>query len=142
MVEIIIRAEGGLHTFAKHGPSGTTLETDAPVDNCGKGERFSPTDLVATALGTCMLTVMDIYARRNEITIAGTRATVKKEMTQQPVRRIGKLSVEIAVPLAEDHPKRAALEHAALTCPVHKSLHPDIAVPVSFVWGRATAAVG
>ncbi len=135
MVEITVRAEGGLHTTATHGPSGTTLETDAPVDNGGKGESFSPTDLVATALGTCMLTLMDIYARRNDVAIAGARATVKKEMIQQPVRRIGKLSVEITVPLAADHPKRSALEQAALTCPVHQSLHPDISIPVHFVWG-------
>jgi putative redox protein len=138
MVEIDVRYLGDLHTVAAHRQSGVTLTTDAPIDNGGKGETFSPTDLVATALGTCMLTLMGIYARRQGLSLDGAKAHVKKEMASHPVRRIGQLTVELIVPLAADHPKRAALEQAALTCPVHKSLHPDIAIPVSFVWEPQT----
>ncbi len=137
-VEITAVYEGGLHCNATHGPSKARLETDAPVDNQGKGAAFSPTDLVATALGTCMLTLMGIVAERNKLDIAGTTAKVLKEMIQQPVRRIGSLTVTIRIPAAkaaqlapEDRKK---LELAALTCPVHKSLHPDIHSPVEFVY--------
>jgi putative redox protein len=139
MVEINIQYEGDLHTSAEHGPSGVALETDAPVDNNGRGESFSPTDLVATALGTCMLTTMGIYARRNEIDLRGAHAHVEKEMVQRPLRRIGQLSVKITVPLAPDHSHRKALEDAALKCPVRQSVHPDIAIPVEFSWEPALA---
>ena len=125
---------GGLRTQAKHSPSASTLLTDAPVDNHGKGESFSPTDLCATAFGTCMVTVMGIYAERHGIDLRGTTVRVEKEMIAAPVRRIGVLRTEIRVPLAPDHPQREALERAALTCPVHQSLHPDVEKPVTFVW--------
>ena len=134
-VHIDIEYLGGLRTSAKHGPSGNTLITDAPVDNHGKGEAFSPTDLAATSLGTCMVTVMGIYAERHGIDLRGTTVHVEKEMIQTPVRRIGRLAAEIRVPLPADHPQREALERAALTCPVHQSLHPDVEKPVTFVWG-------
>ena len=134
-VHIDIEYLGGLRTSAKHGPSGNTLITDAPVDNHGKGEAFSPTDLAATSLGTCMVTVMGIYAERHGIDLRGTKVHVEKEMIQTPVRRIGRLAAEIRVPLPADHPQREALERAALTCPVHQSLHPDVEKPVTFVWG-------
>ena len=140
MVTIEIEYQGELHTQAIHGPSGTRLTTDAPVDNCGKGETFSPTDLVATALGTCMVTIMGIFAARHDVDLRGTRVTVSKEMVQQPVRRIGRLQVDIHLPLATDHPYRSALENAALTCPVHQSLHPDVSIPVAFHY-RAEAGV-
>ncbi len=134
-VRIDITYQGGLRCSATHGPSKTQLVTDAPVDNHGKGESFSPTDLVATAMGTCMLTVMGIYAERHQIDMTGTTVTVSKEMISAPVRRISKLTAEIHVPLPADHPQREALERAALTCPVHQSLHPDVEKPVHFVWG-------
>jgi putative redox protein len=134
-VQIETTYDGQLRTTATHGPSGNSLITDAPVDNHGRGESFSPTDLVATALGTCMATVMGIYAERHAIDLKGMRVTVKKEMVQAPVRRIGRLGVEIQVPLPADHPHRAMLERAALTCPVHESLHPDMEKPVVFHWG-------
>jgi putative redox protein len=134
MVKIDIEYQGGLHTQAVHTLSGTKLQTDAPVDNCGKGESFSPTDLLATALGACMVTTMGIYAQRHDLDITGTKVTVGKEMTAQPTRRVGKLEVTLEIPLAADHPQRKALENAALTCPVQKSLHPDVQIPVSFVW--------
>jgi putative redox protein len=136
MVQIDIAYQGQLRCNAVHGPSGTTLTTDAPVDNMGRGESFSPTDLVATALGTCMLTIMGIVADRNQLDLGGSTVTVRKEMVTSPIRRIGKLSVEIRVPrsLTEDQQKK--LEHAAHACPVHKSLHPDIETPVTFRWGE------
>jgi putative redox protein len=140
MVTIEIEYQGELHTQAVHGPSGARLITDAPVDNGGKGEAFSPTDLVATALGTCMVTIMGIFAARHEIDLRGTKVTVTKQMVQQPVRRIGKLQVDIHLPLPAVHPHRSALENAALACPVHQSLHPDVLIPVAFHY-RAEAGV-
>ena len=134
MVRIEISYQGALRTIATHGPSTTQLVTDAPVDNHGKGESFSPTDLVATALGTCMLTVMGIFAQRHSIDLTGATVTVAKEMTAVPVRRIASLSVEVRFPLPGDHPQREALERTALTCPVLESLHPDVEKPVRFVW--------
>jgi putative redox protein len=135
MVAIQIEYQGDLRCKAVHGPSGTALSTDAPKDNQGRGESFSPTDLVATALGSCMLTIMGIMARSLQIDIAGTTATVEKEMASAPVRRIQKLTVKIHVPhnLSDEHKQR--LEHAAHTCPVHKSLHPDVQTPIEFAWG-------
>lgn len=137
MIQIVTRYQGGLRCEATHGPSQTTLITDAPVDNHGKGESFSPTDLVATALGTCMATVMGIFAERHAIDLRGMTVTVGKEMVQAPARRIARLTCEIVVPLPATHPHREALERAALTCPVHQSLHPDVEKPVAFVWSGA-----
>jgi uncharacterized OsmC-like protein len=132
MVKISISYTGGLHCLAEHGPSHATLETDAPVDNQGKGESFSPTDLVATALGTCMATIMGIYARQNGIDLEGMRLEVTKEMTQSAPRKIARLATDIWMPSGVAH--NPALEHAALACPVHQSLHPDVEKPVSFHW--------
>lgn len=134
MVKVSIDYVGGLHCVATHGPSKSTLETDAPVDNNGKGERFSPTDLVGTALGTCMSTVMGIVAERNGIDLKGMHVDVVKEMSSDSPRRIRKLSVDIHIPLPADHPKRDLLERAALGCPVHHSLHPDVEKPINFHW--------
>ncbi len=133
-VQIEMTYDGQLRTTAKHGPSGNTLITDAPVDNHGRGESFSPTDLVATALGTCMATVMGILAERHAIDLRGMRVTVKKEMVQTPVRRIGRLTTEIHVPLPADHPHREMLERSVHSCPVHASLHPGVEKPVTFHW--------
>lgn len=134
IVEVRATYKGGLHTEAIHGPSNAVLETDAPVDNCGKGEEFSPTDLVGTAMGTCMLTIMGIYAQNHEIDIEGATATVQKEMTQELPRMIARLSTVIEVPLPADHKSCKGLEQAALGCPVHRSLHADIEKPVEFRW--------
>jgi putative redox protein len=133
-VRIDIGYRGELRCAATHGPSGETLLTDAPVDNHGKGESFSPTDLVATALGSCMLTLMGIFAARHEIDLRGSSVVVHKEMTATAPRRIAKLTSEIHVPLPANHPQRDALERAALTCPVHESLRPEIERPVTFAW--------
>lgn len=140
MVEIRAVYEGQLRCTATHGPSGAALATDAPKDNLGKGEAFSPTDLVATALGTCMLTTMAIVAQRHGMELAGARVRVTKEMVSQPARRIGTLGVEITLvntDLSEDDRKR--LENAALACPVHRSLHPEVRLPVTFRWGETSA---
>lgn len=137
MVRIDVRYEGGLHCSAVHGPSGRTLETDAPVDNQGRGESFSPTDLVATALGTCMATIMGIVADRNGWNIEGTRIRIAKEMTPEGPRRIQRLGVVIDAPSGLDAAARRTLEDAAHTCPVRLSILPAIDVPVEFHWGRA-----
>jgi len=137
-VEIDIVYESQLHTTATHGPSGAQISTDAPKDNMGKGEAFSPTDLVATALGTCLVTIMGIVAQRHSLDITGTRVHVTKEMAQAPLRRIARLNVTITVPkdksaqlTCEDREK---MEKAAATCPVHASLHPDIEKTVTYVY--------
>lgn len=136
MTEVHIRYLGDLHTEATHGPSGAKFVTDAPVDNQGKGEAFSPTDLVGTALGTCVLTIMGILAKRHDWDLSGTTVKVTKEMITAPVRRIGKLTVEIHIPQDLPAAARSALEAGAHTCPVHKSLHPDIEAPLLFRYGR------
>lgn len=135
MVSIDFEYEGDLHCRAVHGPSGTALATDAPKDNQGRGESFSPTDLVATALGSCMLTTMGILARTLGVDIAGAKATVGKEMVSSPLRTIGRLTVRIQVPRRVNEENRAKLERAAHTCPVARSLHPDVHIPTEFLWG-------
>ena len=132
MVKINIEYLGDLHCRATHGPSGVSIETDAPKDNQGRGESFSPTDLMATSLGACIATIMGIVARRHDIDLRGMKVEVIKEMIQQPVRRIGKLSVAFAMPRALPPDQRELLERAARTCPCCLSLHPDVAVAVSF----------
>ena len=134
MVKISVRYEGQLHCSAVHGPSGARLETDAPVDNEGKGESFSPTDLVATALAACMATIMGIAAKRHSIPLEGMEISTTKEMSTDSPRRIVALKSKITVPLSGDHPQRKLLEAAALGCPVHHSLDPRIEKPVEFVW--------
>ena len=134
MVAIQFEYQGDLHCKAIHTPSSTELSTDAPKDNQGRGESFSPTDLIATALGTCMLTVMGIMARTLNIDITGTTATVEKEMTSSPPRMIASLTVKIHVPQSLSPENRLKLERAAHTCPVHKSLHPDVQTPIEFTW--------
>lgn len=136
MVTIEIAYEGQLHCQAVHTPSGAILETDAPKDNNGKGESFSPTDLVATALGSCMLTVMGITARGLNIDLTGTRVTVRKEMVASPIRKIARLAVNLHFPMAVSDDHKARLEHAAMTCPVYESIHPDIDVPVEISWAK------
>jgi putative redox protein len=131
MVEVTVKYEGDLHCVSTHGPSGAEIATDAPVDNHGRGEAFSPTDLVAAALGSCMATIMGILAQRKNLPLEGTKITVKKEMTAAP-RRIAKLETDIYLPLPADHPEREMVENAALTCPVHRSLLEEIEKPVRF----------
>ena len=128
MVKMNIVYEGDLHCRLTHGPSGAEITTDAPTDNQGKGEAFSPTDLLVAALGSCILTVMGIAARSHKINIDGAKAHVEKEMVTVPVRRAGKITVNIQMPAGIAPAQRALLERVAHTCPVHKSLHPDVEV--------------
>jgi putative redox protein len=127
--------KGELRTEATHLRSGTVVETDAPPDNNGKGERFSPSDLVATALASCMLTIMGIAARTHNINITGTECEVEKIMVADP-RRIGEVKINMHFPKTENYTdkEKKILEHAAMTCPVIESLHPDIKKTVSFLW--------
>jgi putative redox protein len=134
MVEIDSVYEGSLHCQSKHAPSGATLQTDAPKDNMGKGEAFSPTDLVATALGTCMLTTMGILAQRINLDISGSTVKVQKEMVTSGPRRIAKLTVELHVPKVFSTEEQEKLRNAALTCPVKKTLHPDVEMPVTITF--------
>ncbi len=135
MVEFTISYEGGLHCDATHGPSGTRISTDAPADNLGRGEAFSPTDLTCTSLGACMVTTMAIYAQRTGFAFpAGARLAVRKVMTAAPPRRIARVEVDLEIPLPADHPHRADLERVAINCPVALSLHPEVEKPTSFRW--------
>ncbi len=123
---------GSLRTEAEHLQSGTKIITDAPVDNHGKGESFSPTDTVATALATCMLTIMGIKAEAMGISIEGTTAEVTKTMAAEP-RRISKIEVTLSLPRKYEDKEMKILENAAKTCPVFYSLHPDIEKDIRFV---------
>ena len=125
---------GDLRTQATHLASGNTLITDAPVDNNGRGEAFSPTDLVCAALGSCMMTIMGIVARRHDLDLAGTRIEITKIMAADP-RRIAEVILQFTLPANNFSDKdRALLEHAARTCPVALSLHPDLKQTLSFVY--------
>jgi uncharacterized OsmC-like protein len=127
--------KGALRTEAKHLQSGTIIETDAPTDNQGRGERFSPTDLLATSLGNCMLTIMGIKARDMNVKLDDTIVDITKIMKSEP-RRVGGIKVAFHFPAAlllEDKQKQI-LERAALTCPVAKSIHPDIEQDITFNW--------
>lgn len=134
MIEIHIDYHGDLRCHAVHGPSKQTLHTDAPVDNNGRGESFSPTDLVATALAACMATVIGIKANQKGYDLPGMKVSVEKHMSDDSPRRIVRLPITIEIPLPADHPDRKVLEATALGCPVHHSVHPDIDKPVTFVW--------
>ena len=135
MVQIDIEYQGSLRCEAVHAPSGRRLTTDAPVDNRGKGESFSPTDLVATALGTCILTIMGITAEEHGWELVGARARVEKRMVADPQRRISELEVVISVPRDPGPEARATLEQAASTCPVCHSLGRAVGHPVRWKWG-------
>jgi putative redox protein len=132
MVKMHMVYEGDLRCRLTHGPSGSVILTDAPVDNMGKGEAFSPTDLLAASLGSCMLTVMGIFAQKNKINMTGTTVDVEKEMVTSPVRRIGKVTIVFKMAKGIDRNQRAALEQAGLNCPVHKSLGTDVQTPTRF----------
>jgi putative redox protein len=132
MVEMNIVYEGKLRCKATHGPSKNEIATDAPKDNQGRGEAFSPTDLVGAALGSCMLTIMGIYAQRHKLSIEGSTVRVEKEMITEPIRRIGKLTASFVIRGGVSEQDRAILERAALTCPVHQSLHPDVKIVTKF----------
>lgn len=126
---------GDLRTEATHLQSKTVIETDAPTDNQGKGERFSPTDLLATSLGSCMLSIMGIKARDMNIDLRGVTIDIFKHMKAEP-RRVSGVDVTFHFPttLALDEKEKTILKNAALTCPVAKSIHPDIEQNIVFNW--------
>lgn len=134
MVLVEGRYLGDLRCEASHGPSGGKLLTDAPADNMGRGEAFSPTDLVGTALGTCIVTTMAIVAKRRSIEFSGVRFRVEKHMVTEPVRRIGRLPVTVSLPARLTADERIILERAAHMCPVSRSLHPEVEATISFVY--------
>ncbi|MCB7480797.1 OsmC family protein [Christiangramia sediminis] len=124
---------GGLRTESEHLQSGSKMITDAPVDNHGKGEAFSPTDTVANALATCMLTVMGIKAESLGINMDGASAEVTKTMAAEP-RRISRIEVKIKFPTSYTEKETKIIENTGRTCPVLESLHPDIAKDISFTY--------
>jgi uncharacterized OsmC-like protein len=127
--------EGELHCKATHNQSGSTIETDAPTDNRGKGQRFSPTDMVCVALGTCAITTMGIKAQDMDIDLAGATIDIQKHMVSDP-RRIGKIDVKIRFPksLNLSEKDRTILERIGNNCPVVKSLSPDLAIDLVYEW--------
>lgn len=124
---------GDLRTSSIHLQSGTEIISDAPIDNNGKGEAFSPTDTVANGLATCMLTVMGIKARDLEVDFSGSTAEVTKIMGIEP-RRITEIQVTFNMNLVADDKTKTILERTAMTCPVFYSLHPDIKKKIVFNW--------
>jgi Predicted redox protein, regulator of disulfide bond formation len=139
MVQIDTEYVSDLRCVAEHVPSGVTLSTDAPEDNRGEGRSFSPTDLVATALGTCIATILGIQAEEQGFDLEGTEVTVEKEMESDP-RRIDSLRTEVTMPVALDERARTRLERAARHCPVDESIHPDIDAPIVFHWPEEAPA--
>jgi putative redox protein len=126
--------EGNLRTRAKHLGSGTEIITDAPIDNQGKGEAFSPTDLLSAALGSCMLTIMGIAANTHHIDMDQTRIRITKIMASNP-RRVAEVQIEFDMPDKDYSDKeKTILEQAARTCPVALSLHPDLVQSITFNW--------
>lgn len=126
---------GDLNCELTHGPSGQVISTDAPVDNQGRGLAFSPTDLAAAALGSCIVTTMAIAARaRLGFDIPGVRWEVTKEMSTDAPRRIVRITTEVWLPFPQSKDPQHVLEHTARGCPVHRSLHPDVDKPIVFHW--------
>lgn len=136
MVKIFVEYEGDLHCTARHAPSEAIITTDAPKDNQGKGETFSPTDLVAAALATCIGTIIGILGKRKGWDFKGMRIEVEKIMINEPFRRIGRLPVQVWMPINLSQEERKMIEKAAAACPVHHSLHPDIEVSIHFRWPK------
>lgn len=140
-VEITGRYIGNLKAELTHGPSGTVIRTAAPVDNQGDGSSFSPTDLAAASLGACMLTLIAIVGERDGIDLTGLAFRLEKHMESNP-RRISAVPVTVQMPPGLTPEQRRKLEHAALTCPVHKSLAEGVERPVEFVYADAPVEVG
>jgi len=131
MTTSVVYYSGELRTQSTHRQSGETYITDAPTDNEGKGEAFSPTDLIATGLANCMLTIMGIVARRKSLTIEGTKAEVTKIMGKDP-RRISEIRIDFFFPRSYDQDSKKLLQHAALNCPVAKSLADNLTQTINF----------
>lgn len=134
MVKMQVFYEGELHTRILHDPSHQEIHTDAPKDNMGKGETFSPTDLVGAALASCIATVLGILARKKGWELSGMRLEIEKTMSTQGQRRIVALPLQIWMPLNLSEEERLLVEKVAKGCPVHHSLHPDIEVKMTIHW--------
>ncbi|MEN8662311.1 MAG: OsmC family protein [Lentimonas sp.] len=134
MVTITIDYEGQLRSTLQHGPSGSKLQTDAPVDNNGKGESFSPTDLCASALGSCIATIVGMQMEALGVDLKDMRIEVRKEMSKDLPRRIASLETEIWLPVVLTDDQQFKVEIAAKNCPVHHSLHPEIKKPITYHW--------
>jgi uncharacterized OsmC-like protein len=134
VVKITGEYQGELHCTAVHAPSGDGLSTDAPKDNQGRGEAFSPTDLVATGFATCIATTMAIVARKHGVEIPGIRYEVIKEMAADAPRRIARLTARMWMPASARNVPAGVLEQAANTCPVHRSLAPSVEKVIEFIW--------
>jgi putative redox protein len=134
MVSISIDYEGDLRCTLQHGPSANTVQTDAPVDNNGKGESFSPTDLCASALGSCIATIIGMQMQALGVDLKGMRIEVRKEMSKKLPRRISRLETEVWLPIAVSEAHKEKIQKAASNCPVHHSLHAEIEKPVTFHW--------
>ncbi len=137
MVKCTIDYQGELRNKLTHVNSGITTISDAPCDNHGKGESFSPTDMMCAAVGACMSTIMGIYAQQNDVDLTGMRIEVIKTMAAEP-RRIAKIETTITVPLPSDTEHREALINCAITSPAMQSLHPDIEVPITWIWADSS----
>ncbi len=135
-VEMEVTYEGNLNCKAKHLDSSSIIETSAPLDNEGNGATFSPTDLVGAALGSCILTIMGILAKRAKIDIEGTKVHVKKDMAATPSRMIGNIQMTIKFPegIEVSEKDRKKLEKSVELCPVKQSLHPDVKIETEFLW--------
>jgi len=131
MHQIVVKYEGDLRTRARHLQSGNEIVTDAPIDNHGKGEAFSPTDLASAALASCILTIMGIVGERGGMELKGTRAEVTKDMSPNP-RRISSIHVKIYFKINFSDKQKKILEKAANSCPVHQSLHTDMQKEIIF----------
>ena len=134
MVKVKINYEGGLRCALEHEKSGKTFKTDAPVDNNGKGESFSPTDLCASALGSCIATIIGMQMEALGLDLSGMRIEVQKEMTADLPRRIAKLTTDVWLPIELDDDQQWKVQIAAKNCPVHHSLNPEIEKPMTFHW--------
>jgi len=134
MVQMKIEYAGDLRCRATHGPSGSQIETDAPADNHGKAERFSPTDLVGAALASCIATTLGIVALRKGWDLRGMRVEVEKDMTTSPPRKIARLPVQVWMPAVMSPEDTQLVENTARSCPVHRSLSPDVDAPITVHW--------
>ena len=134
MVEMNLEYTGDLRTVATHGPSGTVIQTDAPTDNMGKGESFSPTDLCGAALASCILTTISIKGLNRNWDLKGSTAKVQKIMSDDLPRRISQLNVDIQIPDRFNADEEQEMRHIADTCPVNQSLNPNIVLNVNLTW--------
>ncbi len=134
MAKVKINYQGALRSVVEHEQSGKTFYTDAPVDNCGKGESFSPTDLCASALGSCIATIVGMELEKLHVDLTGMRIEVNKEMSANLPRRITRLETEVWLPVELSDDQQWKVEIAAKNCPVHHSLSADIEKPIIFHW--------